>query len=273
MDRLELLPKAVVLAAGVLSLAHPGFGQTATNGFSFNDFLLVPLRVHLLSAKDSPALQTTLTEKDITRILTKINGVWAQAGLHFYLESLVGDEANQPELYTQHGSQADRYALLGLRPQGSMATNVLHIYYLKEMSMNGIYFPEAIFVKDTASLRKVEGGIDEPLPRVTSHELGHALSLPHRQDTTNLMASGTTGIGLNNEEIKRARETVRRFDGIESAPEVMKKADALFQANKSNEAAALYSRMAMIPAKSGQVSLAKNRATNAARSNLNQITK
>src|SRR5438093_961665 len=107
MHRFNLMLNLALFAASVGVLAQSGSAQTTTNGFSFNDFLLVPLRVHLLSAKDSPAIQTTLTEKDVTHILTKINGVWAQAGLHFYLETLVREEANQPEIYTQHDSQAD----------------------------------------------------------------------------------------------------------------------------------------------------------------------
>jgi len=51
----------------------------------------------------------------------------------------------------------------------------VHIYYIKQFGANGVFLGRAIFVKDTAALRPVEGGIDEPLPRVTSHELGHAL--------------------------------------------------------------------------------------------------
>src|SRR5204862_749794 len=125
--------------------------------------------------------------------------------------------------------------LLPLRPLCSQSTTMFHIYYLKQMAMNGIYFPEALFVKDTASLRAVAGEIDEPLPRVTSHELGHAFGLPHRQDTTNLMASGTTGIWLNDEEIQRAREWAKKFDWIESAGAVKRRVDELVRAGKRAE--------------------------------------
>ncbi len=263
----------VALAGSGLIFVQLACGQVSTNAFSFNDYLLAPVRVHLLSAKDSPAIQTTLTEKDITRILRKMNGVWAQAGLHFYLESLVREEANVPEVSAQPGEPSSRRWLLGLRPSQSKATNVLHIYYLKQMSVNGIYFPEAIFVKDTASLRKIEGGIDEPLPRVSSHELGHAFGLPHRQDTTNLMASGTTGTGLNDEEISQVREAARRFDWVKPASALMEKANALFSANKIQEAAALYSRLATIPLRVDQVEMARQRVGLATRKDSSSTTK
>ena len=91
-------------------------------------------------------------------------------------------------------------------------------------------------------------------------ELGHALGLPHRQNTTNLMASGTTGTWLNDEEISQTRETARGFAWVESASSLMEKANALFRANKRPEAATLYSRLATIPLKAEQVELAKKRA-------------
>jgi hypothetical protein len=171
--------------------------------------------------------------------------VWAQAGLHFYLESLVREEA--VESFASGAISNQRSGLLGLRPTASMASNLFHIYYLKEMLNNGIYFPEAIFVKDTASLRRVPGGIDEPIPRVTSHELGHAFGLPHRQDNTNLMASGTTGTWLNNAEIRQVREAARQFKWIESAPELRNKAAAFSKEHRMKEAAELYLRLAGIP--------------------------
>ena len=251
-----------------LIFLSPARGQAATNHFAFDEYLVAPLRVHLLSAKDSPAIQTTLTEKDIARILRKVNGVWAQAGVQFYPESLVREEAIHQESYAQDGT-LPRSALLRLRPAESKAAGMFHVYYVKEMSVNGIYLGEAIFVKDTASLRKVEGGIDEPLPRVTSHELGHALGLPHRQDTTNLLASGTTGTWLNEAEIKEARATAQKLHWVEPASDLMKQADVLFHANKPGEAARLYSRLATIPLEVEQVELAKKRAAPAARSKPN----
>ena len=258
MHRAGLFLRLPALAGSGLILLSLSRGNASTNQFSFDDYLLVPVRVHLLMARNSPAIQTTLTDADISRILGKMNGVWAQAGLHLYLESLVREEADIPDASAEPLTPADHRALLALRPSQSKVTNAFNIYYLKRMSVNG-FFAGAIFVKDTASLRKVEGGIDEPIPRVSSHELGHALGLPHRQATTNLMASGTTGTWLNDEEISRARNTARKLVWIEPASGLMKEADALFSANKMKEAAVMYSRLATIPLKVDQVELARKR--------------
>ena len=40
----------------VLSSAY---GQSSTNQFRFEDYLLAPVRIHLLKAKDFPMIQTT----------------------------------------------------------------------------------------------------------------------------------------------------------------------------------------------------------------------
>src|SRR6266699_2873500 len=139
MHGLKLFLKLTALSGGGLIFVQSACGPVSTNPFSFNDYVLAPVRVHLLSAKDSPSIQTTLTEKDITRILGKRNGVWAQAGLHFYLESLVREEVNVQEVSPQPREPSSRRGLLSLRPSPSKATNVFHLYYLKEMSVNGIY--------------------------------------------------------------------------------------------------------------------------------------
>ena len=214
-----------------------------TAGFGFDDWLIVPLRVHLVSSTETPALQTTLTEQDLARILPKMNRVWAQAGIQFRLESLIREEA----LSLENADAERREELPARMPRESRSSTAFNVYYVKQLDVNGFYMPRGIFVKDTAALRPVEGGLDEPLPRVTSHELGHAFGLPHRQDRTNLMASGTTGTLLNDAEIQSAREAAKRFFWIESAPALRKRAEELRAAGKTDDAETLGRVLSILP--------------------------
>lgn len=166
--------------------------------------LTLPVRVHLVQSDTMPAMHTTLVESDIRRIFGKVNMVWAQAGIQFEIESIVPTKAIPPKPEMQTKPEFDRvHAMI---PKERLSPTALDVCYVKEVKPNGFYYGEPVVVKDTASLREVQGGLDEPLPRVTSHEIGHALGLKHRQDTTNLMASGTTGFSLNDAEIAIARE-------------------------------------------------------------------
>jgi hypothetical protein len=250
----------LALLAALFIIPTQGEEPEKRKDFTFEEFLLAPIRVHLLSAKDVPDWETTLSTNDLDRILTKINRVWGQAGIQFYIESLVREEAAHQDLVSELKSQKDLRWLLRLRPEPLKSERRFDLYYIKRMPVNGIYFREAIFVKDTAALRSVEGGIDEPLPRVSSHELGHALSLPHRQAVTNLMASGTTGTNLNQQEILQSRESAKRFAWIKSGPALLKRADELFETDKAQEAATLYEALGKLPVESPLLERARKRA-------------
>ena len=233
--------------------------QPPRPGFGFNEWLVAPVRVHLLSASNGPAIHTTLTESDIERILKKINGVWSQAGISFWLESLVREEAQNQGYTARLGLPDDLRGLLSLRPSASRATNLFHVYYVKRFSANGVYLGEAMFVKDTAKLETVPGGIDEPLPRVSSHELGHALSLQHHTNLHHLMFRGTTGTNLDAVEIHQARAAAQSFPWIERAPDLFKRAGELREKKNAAEARRLYSRLAVIPLNAPAVYLSRQR--------------
>ncbi len=213
--------------------------------FSFDDTLVAPLRVHLLVSKSEPALCTTLAETDIRRIVGKVNKVWGQAGICFAVESIISEEPAESSVEVPE-KDGDLRALVKFIPRETHAAELFNVYYIKSFGVNGVYFREGVFVKDTAALRKVEGGIDEPLPRVTSHELGHALGLPHRQDTFNLMASGTTGTLLNTAEVESTRAKAGTLPWIKRASDLLAMADGLAIQGKGEEARAIYRQLSGI---------------------------
>jgi hypothetical protein len=193
------LPTALLLAAlAALKAAEP------------LPILTVPVRVHLMQSATQPRMHTTLVGTDVERIFGKVNRIWAQAGIRFEIESVRETQAldlpPDPKLKREH----DR--VKAVIPKASLSPTILNVCYVKELQANGFHYGEPAVVKDTAKVTEVEGGMDEPIPRVTAHELGHALSLKHRQDTTNLMASKTSGFSLNEAEIERARKRASTFE-------------------------------------------------------------
>jgi hypothetical protein len=238
---------AALLVAG-LWLPAPGQGQGVVLGA--DDYRLLPLRVHLLRSRTVPELNSKLQEADARRILGKINGIWKQAGLQFYAESILSEEAASQELYQGLGDNRTEAHLRLVRPRTSLSDQTFHLYYVAQMQPNGICLQSSyqlLFIKDTARLNKVPGGIDEDLPRVSAHEIGHALNLPHRQDVTNLMASGTTGVSLNDAEIATAREAAAGFSWSLKPGEALTLADGLAGEKRAPDAAAIYTALAGLP--------------------------
>ena len=215
--------------------------------WEYAEYRVVPVRVHLLRDTVTPAAGTTLTEKDIARIFKKANGIWHAAGVHLRVESIVsekpagiGDNEHKAEIPTE--------GLLALRPEDSRPQGMFHVYYIGAMLPNGIYMRrDGIFVKESARLRRVPGGIDEPLPRVSAHELGHGMGLPHRQDTTNLMASGTTGTSMNEAEIAIVRQRLSQYRWVETPENCLDTADEMLAAGKKEEAFSRYQALLDLP--------------------------
>src|SRR5687768_984387 len=55
----------------------------------YEHFIVIPLRVHVLTATDLPELDCKLSDDDVRRIIGKVNRViWQQAGIHFGIESI-----------------------------------------------------------------------------------------------------------------------------------------------------------------------------------------
>jgi len=217
----------------------------------FDQFLILPLRVHVLRSSDFPEIDCRLTDDDIRRILGKVNGIWNKAGLHWAAEPVVREPAaglTKFRLLRDLDALGNLAAYRVLFPEESREFDGLHVYYLHRFPVNGVWLGRgSAVVQETAKLRPVEGGIDEPVPRVTAHELGHALGLPHRQDRTNLLASGTTGTLLNAREVETARATARTLPGVKTAADLIKEANRAEAAGDLPTARTLWGRIGEIP--------------------------
>ena len=66
---------------------------------AFDEFVVIPLRVHILRSSDLPDVDCGLTDADIRRVLGKVNGIWHQAGVHWGLESLVRETAARQDRF------------------------------------------------------------------------------------------------------------------------------------------------------------------------------
>jgi hypothetical protein len=225
--------------------------KDATEPPAYREFVVIPLRVHVLKAEDLPEVDCALKDEDIRRIVGKVNRIWHVAGIHWGLESIAREPAARQGRF-KLVRDLDGAAPVGLfrvlLPEESRKFDGLHVYYIHKFAVNGIYMGEDYaIVQETARLREVEGGIDEPLPRVTAHELGHALGLPHRQDRTNLLASGTTGTLLNVDEVARVREHAPKLKGAATVAEVRRRAEDAEAKGDTARARLLWGWLAEVP--------------------------
>ena len=244
-----LLP---LLLLNPLHAAHAQNGSAPATGgdqkpSGTSSLLMVPVTVHLLHSELLPAANSHLKGDDVLRIFQKANKIWKQAGVYLYLDHIVSEPCRPVPGY-EHAETLPYQALLALRPENSKQAGMFHVYYINEFPANGIFMQtDGIFVKETAMLQPVEGGIDEPLPRVTAHELGHGMGLPHRQNITNLMASGTTGTSLNAEEVAAVHRTLEKLPWVQTPAQFLDTADHLLANGKRAEAVAHYRAVLELP--------------------------
>src|SRR4051795_12444924 len=80
---------AAIAAAAPTTLPSPD----VTTPPAYDQFIIVPLRVHILSADGLPDVDCKLTDADVRRIVEKANRIWGVGGVSFGLETVVHEPA------------------------------------------------------------------------------------------------------------------------------------------------------------------------------------
>jgi len=127
-----------------------------------DEFVVIPLRVHLLSSADLPDVDCALADADVHRVLGKVNAIWHQAGVHFGLDSICREPAARQGRF-QAALEAGPGDVLGLfrllAPEGSRMVGGIDVYYIHRFPVNGVYLGDRMaFIQETAQLRPVPGG-------------------------------------------------------------------------------------------------------------------
>jgi len=173
--------------------------------------ITLKVRVHLMRSVGNSRLQTTLSEREVHAIFDEVNVIWSQAGIRFELEAI--ENLRALEVAPKRWYIKDRDWVKAAIPTNQFSPTAIDVCFVNEMGPNGFFYGEPVVVCENPEFHKVSGGSDNPVARVTAHELGHVLFLQHRQERTNLMASGKNGVSLNPQEIMDARKRALEIVG------------------------------------------------------------
>ncbi len=62
---------------------------------AYDQFIVVPLRVHVLTSKELDLTDGRIADDEVEKAVLKINAIWSKAGIYFGLESIVREPAAQ----------------------------------------------------------------------------------------------------------------------------------------------------------------------------------
>jgi hypothetical protein len=215
-------------------------------------FVIVPLRVHVLMAPDIDKANCKLTDADIARVAGHINGIWNKASIHFGVESIVHEEVEQQERFRitneLGGGDTGEGEIRLLLPRASRTFDGVHVYYFHELPYNSSFVgDDTVFAREAPQLRQVKGGSDDAVARVTARALGNLLGLTGDPEPRNLMGNGTTGILLDDSQAEAARKIARTIRGVATEADVRQAAEAAEARGDATVAHRLRSWLAEVP--------------------------
>ena len=133
------------------------------------DFVIIPLRVHVLRSAEIDQANCRLTDAEVARVAGNINAIWHKAGIHFGVESILCEPAAQQERFrvtaAASGGEIGAGSLWMLLPRASRAFDGVHVYYFHELPFNSAYMgDEVVFSNEGAQVHEVPGAVSIAQP-------------------------------------------------------------------------------------------------------------
>ncbi len=220
---------------------------------SYDKFIVVPLRVHVLTAKDLDLVDARITDAEVARAIPKINAIWSKAGIHFGLESIVRGAAQVERFKTivelNDGQFSDVSFFAYLFPASSRGFDGLHVYLFRGLlNFNGGYLP-VLTRRLSGRIRnsRKSKGAAKTRSLGLRHE-GWASTWPARRpDQVGLLSPGTNGVGLNEVEVGRARQVAKTIPGAFEVDGAAKAAEAALTKGDITKARQLWTWLSEVP--------------------------
>ena len=160
--------------------------------------ITIPTDAYIVKFQDSD-ISSIRTEENVREMFEKANQIWLPPNIEFRLDKLEVITLEDSSTYYD----TNRYHLHFMDTEHNNPKK-MNVYFFRTIGgPNGRAFPNNIVVvADKTTVYEY---------RTLAHEFGHEFGLPHVPEPFRLMASGTNGFELFEDEITNARFSAERF--------------------------------------------------------------
>ena len=138
----EMIVSSMIVAIGLVTFVdEPKPADVVSQPPALDQFLIVPLRVHIFVSPGFEQVNCKLGDADVTRIVGKLNSIWNKGGIHFGLESIVREQPAHTDRFRlileMKKGEFELSDFVMLLPKPSRVFDGLQVFFFHELPFNG----------------------------------------------------------------------------------------------------------------------------------------